>query len=124
MASHEIQRVVDRLVSLLDDEYLSKYFWEDPSPKRASQSKKAKFDARTWYLEKRWEPVLDRTIERVYLMRCQLAHGGATCGGGLNRDQSRRCTIMLGHLMTALLEVWIDAGADHDWGPVCYPPMG
>ena len=32
MASHEIQRVVDRLVSLLDDEYLSKYFWEDPSP--------------------------------------------------------------------------------------------
>jgi hypothetical protein len=27
------------VMALLDDEYLSRYFWEDPSPKRAGQSK-------------------------------------------------------------------------------------
>jgi hypothetical protein len=33
------------VLSLLDDEYLSRYFWEEPSSKRAGQSKKAKYDA-------------------------------------------------------------------------------
>ncbi len=46
------------VMSLLEDEYLSSFFWQDPSDKRASQSKKAKYDARTWYIEKRWTMIL------------------------------------------------------------------
>ncbi len=60
------------VMSLLEDEYLSGYFWEEPGAKRAGQSKKAMYDARTWYLEKRWSLILERVLERVYLMRCQL----------------------------------------------------
>jgi hypothetical protein len=30
---------------------------------------------------------------------------------------------MLGHLLPAMLQVWIDHGADEDWGPLCYPPQ-
>jgi hypothetical protein len=112
------------VMSLLDDEYLSRYFWEEPTPKRAGQSKKAKFDARTWYLEKRWAMILDRLLERVYMMRCQLVHGAASHGGGLNRTSLRRCSTMLGHLVAAYMLVWIDHGADEDWGGMCYPPMG
>ena len=26
-------------------------------------------------------------------------------------------------LLPALRMVWIDHGADEDWGPLCYPPM-
>jgi len=47
----------------------------------------------------------------------------ATCGGKLNRPSLRRCTLMLQHLMTTFLSVWIDHGADVDWGPMCYPPL-
>ena len=111
------------VMSLLNDEYLSRFFWEAPSPKRAGQSKKAKFDARTWYLEKRWAMILDRLLERVYMMRCQLVHGAASHGGSLNRTSLRRCSTMLGHLVAGMMLVWTDHGADEDWGRMCYPPM-
>ena len=112
------------VMSLLEDEYLSSYFWKDPSDKRASQSKKAKYDARTWYIEKRWTMILDRLLERVYLMRCQLVHGAATYGGKLNRTSLRRSVTMMGHLLPAVLLVWIDHGSGEDWGTLCYPPLG
>ena len=47
-----------------------------------------------------------------------------THGSSLNRTSLRRCTTMMGHLLTAILQVWIDRGADEDWGPMCYPPIG
>ena len=56
-------------------------------------------------------------------LRCQLVHGAATCNGQLNRTALRRCSTMLGHLLNAILLVWIDHGADEDWGPMCYPPQ-
>ena len=116
----ENKRLVE---SLLDDEYLSGFFWKEPSSKRARQSRKAKFDARTWYIDKQWTLILDRLLERIYLMRCQLVHGAATYGGKLNRTSLRRCSTMLGHLVPAVILVVIDYGADEDWGPMCYPPL-
>lgn len=67
--------------------------------------------------------ILDSTIERVYLIRCQLVHGAATYGGKLNRTAARRCSQMLGHLVTTALEVMIEHGAEEDWGRMCYPPI-
>ena len=110
-------------MSLVEDEYLSNYFWRDPPSRPIGPSKKAKRNAQTWYLEGRWTMVLDELLDRIYLMRCQLVHGAATCGGKLNRTSLRRCTLMLQHLMTTFLSVWIDHGADVDWGRMCYPPL-
>jgi hypothetical protein len=36
----------------------------------------------------------------------------------------RRCVIMMQRLLPAFLLAWIDYGADEDWGPMCYPPIG
>ncbi len=114
-----------RLVTaLLEDEYLSSFFWQEPSVRRAGQSRKAAYSAQSWYIERRWAMVLDEILDRVYLMRCQLVHGAATCGGKLNRTSLRRCVMMMQRLLPALLLVWIDHGANEDWGPMCYPPMG
>ena len=111
------------VMSLLEDEYLSRFYWEEPSPKRARQSKKPKFEAQTWYIERSWLLILDRLLERVYLMRCQLVHGTATYNGRLNRTALRRCVTMMQQLLPAFLMVWIDHGADEDWGELCYPPL-
>jgi len=111
------------VLSLLDDEYLSSLFWQDPCPKRVAQARRGKHEAQTWYLEANWKLILDHVVERVYLLRCQLIHGAATCGGKLNRRSLRRCSLMMGHLLPAILLVWIDFGADEDWGILCYPPM-
>ncbi len=119
-ALREHKRLV---ITLLEDEYLSGFFWQEPSARRAGQSRKAARNAHTWYIEQRWAKVLDEVLERVYLARCQLVHGAATYGGRLNRTALRRCVMMMQRLLPALLMVWIDHGAHEDWGPLCYPPM-
>jgi hypothetical protein len=109
---------------LLDDEHLSSFFWREPTEVQARRSKKAKFDARTWYVERRWGLLLDRLLERAYLMRCQLVHGAASYGSQLNRETLERCRRMLRHLLLASIMVIIDHGAEEDWGAMCYPPLG
>lgn len=111
------------ILTLLDDKFLSAYYWQEPTEKRAAQARKLKHEALTWYLERRWALILDRAIERIYLMRCQLVHGAATHGGKLNRDSLRHCSTMLGHILPAILLAFIDHGADQDWGVMCYPPI-
>ncbi len=111
------------VMSLFEDAYLVRYFWEEPSEQRARKSQKTKFAARNWYLEHNDRLLLGCVLERIYLLRCQLIHGAATFGGKLNRTALRRCCDMLGRLLTAMLLVIIDHGADVDWGPLCYPPI-
>ncbi len=111
------------VMSILESEYLSSYFWQEPGPQRAGKSRKSMYEARTWYLEGRWTMILDRLLERIYLLRCQLMHGAATHGGKLNRIPLRRCVMMLGHLLPAVILVLADHGADEDWGEMCYPPL-
>jgi hypothetical protein len=102
------------VLSILEDEYLSDFFWAEPTPIRAGRSRRVKYDARTWYIEGRWGLILDRLVDRIYLLRCQLTHGAATYGGRLNRRSLKHCATMLGHLMPALISVIIDHGRDED----------
>lgn len=111
------------VMTIFEDEYLSRFYWEEPGEMRARKSQKIKFDARNWYLEGRWLLIVERVLERIYLLRCQLVHGAATHNSQLNRTACRRCTLMLNHLLTAILQIWIDHGADEDWGTLCYPPQ-
>jgi hypothetical protein len=111
------------VISLFEDEYLSSWFWQEPSRERGKRARKPAHDAHAWYVEKRWTMILDELLARVYLMRCQLVHGAATYGGKLNRTSLKRCVMMMQRLLPALLGVWIEKGADEDWGEMCYPPI-
>ncbi len=111
------------IMSIFEDEYLSRFFWQEPGAKRAGQSKKVKYDAQTWYQQGNRTLLLDRLVERIYLLRCQLVHGASTYNSSLNRVSLGRCITMMGHLLPAILLVWIDHGADEDWGTMCYPPQ-
>lgn len=111
------------VMSLLEDRYLSNYFWREPSRRRAGPDKGIAYRAGAWYIEGRWTMILDEVLDRVYLVRCQLVHGAATDGGRLNRTALKRCSMMLGRLLPAVVTVIADHGADEDWGELCYPPL-
>ncbi len=113
----------DLVMSVFDDEYLTTMFWKNPTERQAKLARKTRFSANTWYLEKRYRLILDQVVGRIYFLRCQLIHGGATLGSKLNRDAVSRCATMLGHLLPAVVVIMIDHGVDEDWGPLCYPPM-
>lgn len=125
----EGKHIVDALVqnkplvmAVLEDHHLSRHFWQEPSEKRAGQSRKTWFDARTWYVMDNWAPLLDRVFERIYFLRCQLVHGAASHNSSLNRKAIQNCTQLMDQLLRVFLRVWAEYGADEDWGILCYPP--
>ena len=111
------------VMSIYDDEFVSRHFWQEPSEKRAHQAKRTKFDARTWFIEGNWLRILDRLFERIYFIRCQLVHGASTYNSSLNRTAIRHCSQAMDHLLRAFLLVWINDGCEEDWGIMCYPPL-
>lgn len=124
--SHIVDALVENkplVMSIFEDEFLSRFFWQEPTGKRASQSKKTMYDARTWFIQGSWLLILDRLFERIYLLRCQLVHGASTFNSSLNRTSIRHCYQAMDHLMRAFLQVLINFGSDEDWGAMCYPPL-
>jgi hypothetical protein len=64
--------------------------------------------------------VLSIVLARLYVLRNQLIHGGATWNGSVNRDQVRDCANLLGKLVPIVIEIMMDHPA-HDWGAATYP---
>lgn len=64
--------------------------------------------------------VLDVVFQRIYTLRNQLMHGGATWDGKVNREQLRDCVNLLGKLVPLIIELMMD-NPQTDWGVVCYP---
>jgi hypothetical protein len=111
------------VMSIFEDEFLSRHFWQEPTGKGDGHSRKTMFNARTWFIERRWLLILERLFERMHFLCCQMVHGASTFKGSLNRAAIDRCSQAMDHLLRAFLRVWIDFGSDEDWGPLCYPPL-
>lgn len=64
--------------------------------------------------------LLSVVFNRLYTLRNQLMHGGATWDGKVNRDQLRDCTRLLGKLVPVIIDLMMEnPGAP--WGEPVYP---
>jgi hypothetical protein len=61
-------------------------------------------------------------FDRLYTLRLQLFHGGATFNSTVNRDTVKLSEMALCRFMRAILEVMINHGLGEDWGEFAYPP--
>ena len=112
------------VLAILGNPYLNDYFWQDPCCEKAGKTGRGgRHKASSWYAQKEWNRILVEVVDRIYLLRCQLVHGAATLRSGLNREAVKHCATMAGLLVPTFLLVWIDHGADEDWGIMCYPPV-
>lgn len=59
-------------------------------------------------------------FERLYTLRNQLIHGGATCGSSLNRAQLQNATQILADILPTMLDIMIKNPAT-DFGEIVYP---
>lgn len=64
--------------------------------------------------------VLSVVFSRLYTLRNQLMHGGATYNSSANRDQIRDCTALLEIVVPTIIEIMMD-GAEELWGDAVYP---
>ena len=64
--------------------------------------------------------VLSIVLSRIYTLRNQVIHGGATWGSSVNREQMRDCTKFMAKLVPLVIEVMMDHPQTL-WGDACYP---
>lgn len=110
---------------LLDNPYVFQSFWdfhsgkisEDEWQKRFSSGKQRAHQA----LASGQTPALLAVVfNRIYTLRNQLIHGGATWNGSVNRDQLRDCVMLLERLVPLIIEIMMD-NPQTLWGEPCYP---
>ena len=66
---------------------------------------------------------LHRVLMVVYFLRCQVVHGGATMGSGVNRVTVDPAARLLRGLAGQIIAVCMERGLEMAWGELCYPPV-
>lgn len=110
---------------LLDNPYVFQDFWsfqngsmpEEEWKRRFADAKKV---AKLALRNRETVTVLGVVLSRIYTLRNQLMHGGATWNSAVNRDQIRDCTNLMGKLVPLVIEVMLDH-PEALWGDACYP---
>ena len=64
--------------------------------------------------------ILSILFDRLYVLRNQLVHGGATWNSDVNRDQVRDGASLLGCLLPIFVDLMMD-NPDQNWGKPFYP---
>lgn len=64
--------------------------------------------------------ILSILFDRLYVLRNQLVHGGATWNSDVNRDQVRDGASLLGCLLPIFIDLMMD-NPDHEWPMPNYP---
>lgn len=111
---------------LLDNEFVFQPFWDSHNGKIGKEEWKQKFERankaafRALGNKNQTATVLAIVLARLYTLRNQLVHGGATWQGSVNREQIRDGAAILGDLTPRIIHLLIQ-NPDEDWGDPCYP---
>jgi hypothetical protein len=110
---------------LLDNKYIFQDFWNYRNGKLTEQEYLWNFSgankaARSALAQRDTVTVLSVVLSRLYTLRNQLMHGGATWNSTVNRDQVRNCANLLGKLVPLVIEIMLD-NVNTLWGDACYP---
>jgi hypothetical protein len=130
-------KTIDRLIwkefsgsirVLLDNEFVFQGFWDFHAKKISEEDWKMRFAkgkhaAQTALASGNSPQLLGVVFNRLYTLRNQLIHGGATWNGSVNRKQLSDCVQLLGKLVPVIIELMIE-NPNTLWGDACYPVIG
>jgi hypothetical protein len=110
---------------LIDNRYVFAPFWQalrehDASDRWKRAFERSRKDAMDALLAHRTAELLGIVLRRLYVLRNQLVHGGATWNSSVNRAQLRDGCAILGALLPLCIELMMATDAFDD-DPVAYP---
>lgn len=113
---------------LIDNPYVFEPFWvalrdHDASEQWNTRFESAKRAALTSVMTGQTGQVLGIVFDRLYVLRNQLLHGGATWNSKVNRQQIRDGAQLMGTLLPVILAILIDQ-PELDTGEILYPVVG
>jgi Apea-like HEPN len=134
LASLDKDKTIEKLVwdefsgsirLLLDNKYIYQDFWNHRNGKLTEPEWHRSFSAankaaRTALGHRDTPTVLSIVLSRLYTLRNQLMHGGATWNSSVNRNQVRDGGNLLRKLVPVVIEIMMN-NANTLWGDACYP---
>ncbi len=110
---------------LLQNKYVFAPFWDHQNGISGCEDWErklayAKRDCNRALEEQRAARVLRLLFDRLYVLRNQIMHGGATWDSSVNRDQVRDSTRILEFLVPEFIDIMMDNPEEH-WGRPFYP---
>jgi hypothetical protein len=110
---------------LLDNPFVLQAFWDFHNQKisesdwqeRLAQGKR---NAQKALATHNTAALLGVVFNRIYTLRNQLIHGGATWNSKVNREQLRDCVKLMEKLVPRVITIMMD-NPDTLWGDACYP---
>lgn len=124
--AHEIWYQFEGVVTdLLNNKYIFSPFWkfhngDDEFANWELRFENAKKAAQYAIEEQKTGKLLSIVFDRLYVLRNQLAHGGATWNSKVNRKQVRDGAELLLSLMPVFVETML-SNPEYDWGTPYYP---
>lgn len=111
--------------TLLDNPYVFHLFWDFQRGRIGEADWKERFasakkSAQSALASGNTTVLLSVVFNRLYTLRNQLIHGGATWGGKVNRDQLRDCTRLMDKLVPVIIALMMD-NPNALWGEAVYP---
>ena len=110
---------------LLDNPYVFESFWSfqrgdiDESTWKERQAA-GKRKAAILLAQGHTPELLALVFQRIYTLRNQLMHGGATWNSQINRAQVLDCANLMGQIVPVVVEIML-AHPEAIWGEACYP---
>lgn len=119
------QRFSQEIRLLLDNRYVFAPFWKHQSGAVGGGGWEITFDAakvaaNRALAQKDTPTVLSILFDRLYVLRNQLVHGGATWNSEANRSQVRDGAALLGCLLPVFIDLMMD-NPDAEWSMPDYP---
>jgi len=110
---------------LLDTPYVFQSFWDWQSGKITQDEWQKRFDAGKKQANRALASgnsadLLGVVFNRLYTLRNQMMHGGATWNSSVNRHQLRDGTNLLGKLVPIIISLMLENPRTL-WGDACYP---
>jgi hypothetical protein len=108
---------------LVDNTFAYKQFWDAQRGEKVDWErlfKKSKIDSRNYLAHQQVPELLGVVLDRLYTVRNQLIHGGATYNSKVNRAQVKDAGQILEFLMPIIIDIMLE-NINEDWGVINYP---
>ena len=118
-------RFSDSIRSLLENQYVYEPFWRDAHRRGGYRRWRDELERELSGIgfamaARQSQYILERLFERLYVLRNQIIHGGATWNSSVNRKQVEDGAAILAFLLPAFVSVMMDH-KEAPWGANYYP---
>ncbi|QBG35091.1 HEPN domain-containing protein [Litorilituus sediminis] len=110
---------------LLSNQYVFQPFWDFHNGKKSEQEWQSDFKTANAFAHKalghkNTSAVLSVIFSRLYTLRNQTMHGGATWNSAVNRDQMRDAVAFMSKFVPSIVTIMMDS-SEELWGEPCFP---